>query len=226
MMDNTRKPRRCGRPMLKLAALLSVLVVVAGLIYGQELVGMIRLGKQIEQISHENTRLAGPWPRASDACINCHGFEGNARSQGYARLAGQPEAYLRKQLGDFASGERSDPVMTTLAVSMSDREVDGLAAYFSKLAPQPNSTFKPDAARVARGEALAKTNNCAACHGAQLEGKGVYPRLAGQGYDYLRDQLARFKSGARRDASGAMPAIAGALTPQDMDDLSQFLASR
>ena len=224
MMGSTTKPR--SKRLLMMAGMLSAAVVAAGIIYGPELVGLIRLGQQIDQLAEENTRLGGPWPRASDACIACHGFEGSARAQGYARLAGQPEAYLKKQLKDFASGARSDSTMTTLAVSMSDREIDGLAAYFSKMKAQPNSTFQADPARVRRGEALAKANNCASCHGQQLEGKGEFPRLAGQGYDYLRDQLTRFKAGTRHDATGAMPAIAGALSPQDIDDLSQFIASR
>jgi len=116
--------------------------------------------------------------------------------------------------------------MTSLALTMSEREIEGLAAHFAKTAPLPNSTFHADSGRVARGDALAKANNCAACHGQKLEGKDVYPRLAGQGYGYLRDQLARFKSGERRDPSGAMSAIAKGLSAQDIDDVAQFLASR
>jgi cytochrome c553 len=116
--------------------------------------------------------------------------------------------------------------MESLAASMSDREIDGLAAHFAKMTPLSNATFHADATRAARGEALVKANNCAACHGGKLEGKDVFPRLAGQGYVYLRDQLARFKSGARRDATGAMPAVAAALSDQDIEDVAQFLSSR
>ena len=109
---------------------------------------------------------------------------------------------------------------------MSQHELDGLAAHFSKMTALPNTTFQADPARVARGEALVKANNCAACHGQQLEGKDLYPRLAGQGYGYLRDQLNNFKSGARRDATGSMTAVVGALSQQDIDDLAQYVASR
>ncbi len=221
------KPRSRGKRMLVLSGgLLLAVAVIAGIVYGPELYSLLQLGQQVSQISAEDTRTGGPWPRASEACIGCHGYGGNAGSQVYPHLAGQPEPYLKKQLVAFASGERSDPNMTPMALSMSPRELDALVAFFSKTAPLPNTTFQSDPARVARGEALVKANNCAACHGQQLEGKDVYPRLAGQGHDYVVDQLTRFQSGARRDATGAMPAVVRALSQQDIDDLAQYIASR
>jgi cytochrome c553 len=227
MMNTTTKSRSGGKQMLVWGgALLSAAVVVGGVMYGPQFYGLLQLSKQVDQISQEDTRTGGPWPRASETCVSCHGYGGNASAQAYPRLAGQPEAYLKRQLTAFASGERSNPTMTSLAASMSQRELDGLAAHFSKMTPLPNTTFQADPARVARGEALVKANHCAACHGQQLEGKDVYPRLAGQGYEYLRDQLTHFKSGARRDATGSMPAIVGALSQQDVDDLAQYIASR
>lgn len=225
--NTTTKSRGRGKRILVLGgALLLAGVVVGGVMYGPEFYGLLQLGKQLDQITQEDTRVGGPWPRVSEACVSCHGYEGNARAQTYPRLAGQPEAYLKKQLTAFASGERSSPTMESLAASMSQHELDGLAAHFSKMTPLPNTTFQADPARVARGEALVKTNNCAACHGQQLEGKDIYPRLAGQGHDYLVDQLTHFKSGARSDATGAMAAVVKALSPQDIEDLAQYIASR
>lgn len=227
MMRSAEKPRsRVKRLLILSACLVAVVATALGASYGPELYGLVQLGKEIDQMSAENTRTGGKWPRASEACIFCHGIEGNARAQNYPRLAGQPEVYLAKQLKAFASGERTDPTMTSMALSMSEREIEGLAAHFAKTAPLPNTTFHGDSARVARGDALAKANNCVACHGQKLEGKDTYPRLAGQGYGYLRDQLSRFKSGERRDSSGAMSAVAKALSTQDIDDVAQFLASR
>lgn len=201
-------------------------LVAAGALYGPELVGLVRLSGEIDAIAQEDARLGGQWPRATDACIYCHGFEGNARAQTYPKLAGQPEAYLKKQLQAFASGERTDPTMTPLALSMPEAELAAFAAHFSKMKVLPNDTFKPDEASATRGAALAKAGNCASCHGDQFQGKGEFPRLAGQGHDYLRDQLTRFKNGLRRDPSGVMPAMAAPLSDRDIDDLAQFLASR
>ncbi len=226
MNTKTQSPGRGKRILVVGGVLLSAALAVGGVMYGPQLYGLLQLGKQLDQISQEDTRIGGPWPRASDACVSCHGQGGNARAQTYPRLAGQPEAYLKQQLTAFASGERSNPTMTSLAASMSAHELEGLAAHFSKMTPLPNTTFQGDPARVARGETLVKAHNCAACHGQKLEGKDVFPRLAGQGYAYLRDQLARFKSGARRDATGSMPAVVATLSQQDIDDLAQYIASR
>lgn len=226
-MTNAKKQRSRGKRMLITAAwLLLVPAAGAAIVYGPDLVNLVQLGREVEQISGEQTRIAGPWPRTTDACIGCHGEQGNARAQTYPRLAGQPEAYLRAQLLAFASGERSDPTMTPLALSMTERELESIVSHFAKMKPLPNTTFTADPAGIIRGETLAKANNCAACHGQALEGKDAYPRLAGQGYDYLRDQLMRFKDGTRRDATGAMQALTTGLSQQDIDDLAQYMASR
>jgi cytochrome c553 len=238
MMDNTTTPRKAGtaaatpprgrgkRFLAWTGGLLLAAAVVGGALYGPELVGLYQVGKQIDTIAADSARTGGPWPRATDACVYCHGYDGNARAQTYPRLAGQPEAYLRKQLLGFAAGTRNDPTMTSLALSMSDKEIGTFAAHFSKMAPLPNTTFHADPARVARGDALVKAGSCTACHGQKLEGNGEFPRLAGQGYDYVRDQLMRFKDGTRRDPTGAMTGVAGTLSQQNIDDLAQYLASR
>lgn len=227
MMNTVKTRSRTRKAVVWSGWLLLAGVVIAGVLYGPDLYSLLRVSKEIDTISQEATRMRGSWPRASDACIYCHdGLEGNGRTQLYPRLAGQPEAYLRKQLTAFASGERSDPTMTPFALSLSEREFESLVAHFAKMPPQPNATFHADAARVARGEALAKANNCASCHGQKLEGKDLHPRLAGQSYDYLVDQLTNFRNGTRRDAAGVMPAVVAALSPRDIEDLAHFLASR
>lgn len=226
-MNTAKKPRSRGKGVLVFSGqVLLAAVAVAGVAYGPDLLGLYRLGQEIDKIAHNEALAAGPWPRNSDACMYCHGAGGNARSQVYPSLAGQPDAYLRKQLESFANGSRNDPVMTPMALSMSEKEMESLVSHFAKLKPLANETFKGDSAQIARGEAVAKANSCAACHGAQFEGKGEFPRLAGQGHDYLREQLERFKSGHRRDPTGAMQAATSQLAQRDIDDLAQYLASR
>ena len=50
------------------------------------------------------------------------------------------------------------------------------------------------------------------------------PKLAGQNADYLAKALRDYKSGARKHP--VMNAFAGALSPQDIDDLATYFATQ
>src|SRR5690554_2935179 len=50
---------------------------------------------------------------AGAACFSCHGLQGQGDAGGaFPRLAGLDAHYLAKQMEDYASGARPDPVMT------------------------------------------------------------------------------------------------------------------
>lgn len=66
-------------------------------------------------------------------CVTCHQPDGlgNAR---FPRLAGQPKAYLLRQMGEFKAGRRTtDPQMTTITQHLSKQETQALADYLSAL---------------------------------------------------------------------------------------------
>jgi len=66
---------------------------------------------------------------------------------------------------------------------------------------------------------------CQACHG--LDGNAAtpdYPKLGGQREDYLAKALRDYKSGLRKNA--VMAAFAGALAPQDIENLAAYYASQ
>ncbi|XQW85044.1 c-type cytochrome [Thalassotalea piscium] len=67
----------------------------------------------------------------SVTCAACHGAEGISAIPMYPNLAGQKEAYLIKQLKDFKSGARKDPVMSAMAMPLTDDDVANVAAYFA-----------------------------------------------------------------------------------------------
>ena len=66
-------------------------------------------------------------------CAACHGTAGISAVPMYPNLAGQKEAYLAKQLKDFKSGKRNDPTMKGMVASLSDEDMDNLAAYYASL---------------------------------------------------------------------------------------------
>ena len=61
------------------------------------------------------------------------GSEGISFNPLWPNLAGQKEAYIAKQLRDFQSGKRKDPVMTSMAKPLSEQDIKDLAAYYSSL---------------------------------------------------------------------------------------------
>lgn len=64
-------------------------------------------------------------------CIACHGGDDGRTLPVSPNLNGMNSAYVAKQLRDFRDGRRSDPVMSPLAASLSDEQIEDLAAYFA-----------------------------------------------------------------------------------------------
>lgn len=69
----------------------------------------------------------------SVTCTACHGANGVSAIPMYPNLAGQKEQYLLKQLKDFKSGARKDPVMAPMAAPLSEEDMANLAAYYASL---------------------------------------------------------------------------------------------
>ena len=63
---------------------------------------------------------------------------------------------------------------------------------------------------------------CAKCHGAEGQGQGATPRLAGQYTDYLRLQIDSFRQGARH--SRQMEKYLKPLSPADIEALLAYLS--
>jgi cytochrome c553 len=169
--------------------------------------------------------FAGPaeGEKKAAACAACHGEAGNSSNPQWPSLAQQPAQFISTSLFMFREGNRKSDLMTPMAKPLSNADMNDLAAYFAaqKAAP-PKHKSKPES--VAAGPGLAKKFNCSQCHGPQLLGQQHIPRLAGQQYDYLLEQLKGFKAQTRADIDGNMTSAAQALTPQDIELLVDYLA--
>ncbi len=66
-------------------------------------------------------------------CSACHGAAGISAIPNYPNLAGQKEAYLVKQLKDFKSGKRNDPLMKGMVGALSEADIVNLSAYYASL---------------------------------------------------------------------------------------------
>jgi len=69
----------------------------------------------------------------SATCAGCHGPEGISQNDLWPNLAGQKEGYLVAQIKAFRAGERKNPMMSPMAIPLSDTDIEDLAAYFSSL---------------------------------------------------------------------------------------------
>ena len=69
-------------------------------------------------------------------CMGCHGIEGyrNAYpSYRVPRLGGQKSAYIKSALIAYRNGNRPHPTMQAQGGSLSDADIDQLAAWFESL---------------------------------------------------------------------------------------------
>lgn len=82
-------------------------------------------------VLHLSKASAETAPTIATTCVACHGQNGISAAPIWPNLAGQKEAYLVKQLKDFRSGARKDPVMAPLTMNLSDEDIDKLAKFYS-----------------------------------------------------------------------------------------------
>lgn len=168
------------------------------------------------------------------ACATCHGENGIGQGPAnFVRLAGLNQAYLVKQLNDFASGARENAIMKPIASALTDAEKVAVARYFSAL-PAPAADLPVEEALRSRGETLAHQGDwnkevpaCFRCHGEK--GKGVppnFPAIAGQSAAYIEIQMKAWRAGTRRnDAVGLMATVAKKLSDDDIKAVAAYMAS-
>ncbi len=71
--------------------------------------------------------------RAATACAVCHGPQGLSVQPNVPHLAGQPEIYLVEQLRNYRSGKRTHEVMSVIAKTLSNQDIEHLAQWYASL---------------------------------------------------------------------------------------------
>ncbi|WP_296945448.1 cytochrome c [uncultured Massilia sp.] len=171
----------------------------------------------------------GDTARGLPACASCHGAAGNSTIVANPKLAGQAQAYLHKQLVDFTTPNRVQPVMSLYAKMLSEEEKNNLAAWLATQKPKQGAARNKETVELGRkiyrgGIAERGVAACASCHGAT--GSGIpaqYPRLAGQHQDYTLAQLQAFKAGGRNN-SPQMGTLAKRMSDEEMKAVSDYIA--
>ncbi len=154
-------------------------------------------------------------------CLGCHGIEGyrNAYpSYRVPKLGGQKAGYLVIALRGYRDGTRTHPTMMAHAASMSDQEIEDVAAYLASIAGETVAAGGSDNAT------FAKAQNCVACHGQNgISVNAMWPTLAGQHEDYLEQALNKYRDGTRKDA--VMGAQAALIAAEDVAVLAAYFSS-
>jgi cytochrome c553 len=153
-------------------------------------------------------------------CHGCHGIPNYKNAYpvySVPKLGGQHTAYLVVALKAYASQERAHATMHSHATTMSEQDMQDIAAY---LAGQER---KPTGKAVGAAPKAAQT--CIACHGN--DGIGIlpeYPNLAGQHQDYIQTALKAYRSGQRKNP--VMGGMAANLTDADIRELAHYYSSQ
>jgi len=166
----------------------------------------------------------------SALCAGCHGADGNSPNAVWPSLAGQHASYLVKQLENFKSGERADPIMQGMAATLSEEDIQNVAAYYAMQKLNPASF---DASLVELGEAIYRGGitetsvaACMGCHSPSGLGNAParYPSLRGQHSEYLVVQLKKFRDGTRANDSGEiMRHIAKRMTDNEIMAVAAYI---
>ena len=183
-------------------------------------------GRQI--VMHGNTHGA-------TACATCHGEDGAGQAAaGFPRLAGQNKDYLLMQLHAFVQGSRNNPIMAPIAKALSQQEMTAVTAYYAgRQTPNPNAgrgdkTLRDEGKKLAlRGNWDKTIPACVACHGSGGNGVGRhFPALAGQGAQYIEQQINAWKSATRHnDPNQLMQGVAQRLSQAETRAVAAYFAS-
>ena len=167
-------------------------------------------------------------------CIGCHGIAGYQSSFPEVfkvpKISGQSAGYIVAALTAYKKGDRKHPTMRSAAMSLSDKDMADLGAFYSThgvsdvktvaTAPQPSPAVA----------ALLTKGNCTSCHGADFNKPiaGNYPRLAGQHGDYLYASLRAYGTEGNPQVGRANAIMSGqvkAFTRAELKQIADYIAS-
>ncbi len=167
----------------------------------------------------------------SALCGSCHGVDGNSPLAMNPKLAGQSARYMVKQLQDFKSGARAGAIMASMVLSLSDQDMEDIAAWYSSQQPTIQGA---DPELIELAERLYRAGNseiavaaCSACHSPTGKGNAPagFPSLSGQHAEYTLQQLKDFRSGVRQNDGGEMMrTVVERLTDKELEALASYVS--
>ena len=164
-----------------------------------------------------------------ETCAACHGPVGEGASDGTVpAIAGQHFNVLAKQIVDFRHDKRRELRMQHFVDDMHltfAQDIADVARFIAGMKP----TVAADAPSVANrvgGDKYSKL--CMRCHGANGEGQAdwLVPRVAGQRYAYLVDELHLMAKNGRPNMSQNHVELVSGLDDQSIQAIAAHLSNR
>jgi len=138
-------------------------------------------------------------------CGACHGPDGNSVNPQWPSIAGQHAPYIVRQLKAFQNGERTNILMSSQAMTLTEQDMKDVAVFFDAQPAAAKSVADPSL--VEKGEALYRGGvkesgaaACLSCHGPTGRGNpsAAYPLLRGQYATYVAATLREYARDDRK----------------------------
>jgi len=155
----------------------------------------------------------------AQACAVCHGENGvPIDPKTIPIIWGQQQSYLVKQLHDYRSGDRDDPIMSPIAKQLAQEDLRKIAAYFAA------KSWPAQTAAAATASPPTGIAQCQPCHQPNFVGGPPAPRLAGLSYEYLLASMRSFAADARTNNED-MPKFMRALADTELEAMAHYLSA-
>jgi len=191
---------------------------------------VVLLGLSATNLANAAGNIQAGQTKASTVCVACHGLDGNSVNPEWPSIAGQHETYIAKQIKAFKTGERTNALMTPIAMTLTDQDIEDVAAYFAtqKIKGQEAAKNKVEAGQklYRAGNNDSKTPACLACHGPDGRGNAEagYPAIRSQHATQVALQLKAYRSGERKtDQNEMMRTVAAKLSDDQIDAVAQYV---
>ena len=165
-------------------------------------------------------------------CGACHGPDGNSVNPQWPSIAGQHAPYIVRQLEAFQNGERTNILMSSQAMTLTEQDMKDVAVFFAAQPAAAKSVADPGL--VDKGEALYRGGDkesgaaaCLTCHGPTGRGNPAarYPLLRGQHATYIAATLREYATETRKSdgATRIMRDIAKRMSEDDIVAVAAYV---
>jgi cytochrome c553 len=193
----------------------------------------------------QNTAPAQPGAKSIEAkvamCVGCHGIKGYQATfpevYKVPMISGQSARYIAAALTAYKNGDRKHPTMRGIATSLSEQDVNDIAAYYEASGKEAGAAIPDKANREPSPEvtallekALQQKVACVSCHGANFSKPSdpSSPRIAGQHADYMFAALKAYKTENNPSVgrnNGVMGMVAKKFSNAELKALAGYVSS-